>query len=187
MMGEGSYLSSGRDQEVGDTQTRVAERSRDQVGLRGTAAHGILTVAAGAVEGARRVTTGPWKIFGVEEEHEIAASGAQPLVERPPLAGRTRWQRPAGQPARALLLAYRGGAVGGLVVHDDDLGEVRIAGEHREASGEPPFFITGQSHRADRSLGIRPRRRERRARATSSPEPAQAGAKDHHAAFARGA
>jgi hypothetical protein len=31
--------------------------------------------------------------------------------------------------------------VGGLVVHDDDLGEVRIAGERREASGEAPFFI----------------------------------------------
>ena len=141
------------------------------------------------------MTTGPWKIFSVEEEHEIAASGAQPLVERPSFAGRTRRQRPAGQPGRAVLLAYRGGSVGGLVVHDDDLGEVRIADERREASGEPPFFITGQSARADRPLGIRPRRRERRARATSSPEPAHeperrgelAGAKDHHAASTRGA
>lgn len=67
-------------------------------------------MAAGAVDGARRVTTGPWKIFGVEEEHEIATSGAQPMVERPPLAGRTRRQRPAGQSGRAVLLAYGGGA-----------------------------------------------------------------------------
>lgn len=152
-------------------------------------------MGGGAVEGAGRVTTGRWKIIGVEEEHEIAASGAQPLVERPPLVGRTRRQRPAGQHSRAVLLAYRGGAVGGLVVHDDDLGEVRIAGERREASGEPPFFISGQSDRADRPLGIRARRRERRARAASSPEPAHesqrrgelAGAKDQHAASARGA
>lgn len=64
------------------------------------------------------MTTGRWKMIGVEEEHEIAASGAQPLVERPPLVGRTRRQRPAGQHGRALLLAYCGGAVGGLVVHE---------------------------------------------------------------------
>lgn len=137
----------------------------------------------------------PWKIVGVEVQHEITASGAQPLVERPPFDGRTRRQRPAGQHGRAVLLAYRGGAVGGLVVDDDDLGEVRIAGERREASGEPPFFISGRSERADRPLGYRARRGERRAPAASSPEPAHqsqrrgelAGAKDHHAASARGA
>lgn len=54
--------------------------------------------------------------MGVEEEHEIAASGAQPLVERPPL----------------------GGVAGRLVVHDDDLGEVRIAGERPVRAASPP-------------------------------------------------
>ena len=71
-----------------------------------------------AVDGAGRVSTGRWKMIGVEEEHEIAASGAQPLVDSPPLVGRTRRQRPAGQHGRAVLLAYPGGAVGGLVVHE---------------------------------------------------------------------
>jgi hypothetical protein len=31
----------------------------------------------------------------------------------------------------------------------NDLGEVRIAGERREASGEASFFISGRSERAD--------------------------------------
>jgi hypothetical protein len=93
------------------------------------------------------------------------------------------------------VLTGRGGAVGGLVVHDDDLGEVRIAGERREASGEAPFVISSRYDRADRALGIRARRRERGALTASSREPAHqherrgelAGAKDHHAASARGA
>jgi hypothetical protein len=105
---------------------------------------------------ARPRELGPWKSVGVEEEHEIAASGAQPLVERARLAGPTRRQR-------------RGSAVGGLSVHDDDLGEVR--------------------------LGIRARRRERGALPASSREPARqhdrrdepAGARHHDAALASGA
>jgi hypothetical protein len=146
------------------------------------------------LRGERPREPGAWKSVGVEEEHEIAASGAQPLVERPRLSGPTQGQRQAGQHGRAVLLADRGGAVGGLVVYDDDLGEVRLAGEPREASGEAPFFISSRYNRADRALGIRARRRERRAPAASSREPAHqherrgelAGAKDHHAAWARG-
>jgi hypothetical protein len=137
----------------------------------------------------------PWKIVGVEVQHDIAPSGAQPLVERPPFDGRTRRQRPAGRHGRAVLLPYRGGAVGGLVAEDDDLGEVRIAAERREASGEAPRFISDRSERADRPLGIWARRRERRVPAASSPGPTHqsqrrgelAGAKDHHAALASGA
>jgi hypothetical protein len=146
------------------------------------------------LSGERPRELGPWKSVGVEEEHEIAASGAEPLVERARLAGPTRRQRPAGQHGRAAL-AGCGGAVGGLVVHDDDLGGLRIAGERREASGEAPFFISSRYDRADRVLGIRARRRERGALPASSREPARqherrvelAGAKDHHAASARGA
>jgi hypothetical protein len=41
MMSKGSYLSSGIDQQFGDTRARVAERPRDQVRLGGTAAHGF--------------------------------------------------------------------------------------------------------------------------------------------------
>jgi hypothetical protein len=129
----------------------------------------------------------PWKSVGVEEEHEIAASGAQPVVERARLAGPTRRQRPAGRHGR-VALADCGGAL-------DDRGELRIAGERREASGEAPFFIWSGCDCADRVLGIRARRRGRGALPASSREPARqherrgepAGAKDHHAASARGA
>jgi hypothetical protein len=146
------------------------------------------------LSGERPREPGPWKSVGVEEEHEIAASGARPVVERARLAGPTRRQPRAGQHGRAAL-AGCGGAVGGLVVHDDDLGELRITGERRKAAGEAPFFISSVCDRADRVLGIRARRRERGALPASSREPARrherrgelAGAKGDHAASGRGA
>jgi hypothetical protein len=146
------------------------------------------------LSGERPLELGPWKSVGVEEEHEIAASGAQPLAARARLAGPTRRQRRAAQRGRAAL-AGCGGAVGGLVVHDDDLGKLRIASERREASGEAPFFISSWYDRAVRLLGIRARRRERGALSASSREPAcqherrreLARAKDHHPASSRGA
>jgi hypothetical protein len=132
------------------------------------------------LSGERPRELGPCKSVGVEEEHEIAASGPQPLAAPACLAGPIRRQR---------------GAVGGLVVHDDDLGELRIAGERREASGEAPFLISSRCDRADRVLGIRARRRARGALPAPWREPAhqherrgeRAGANDHNAASARGA
>jgi hypothetical protein len=132
------------------------------------------------LSGERPRELGPCKSVDVEEEHEIAASGAQPLAARARLAGPIRLQR---------------GAVGGLVVHDDDHGERRIAGERRGAFGEAPFSISSRCDRADRVLVIRAPRGERGALPASSRELARqherrgelAGANDHHAASARGA
>jgi hypothetical protein len=85
--------------------------------------------------GERPRELGPWKSVGVEEEHEIAASDAKPLVTRARLAGPTRWHRPAGQRGHAVLTG-RGGAVGGFVVHDDDERRDALAGatDHHSAS-----------------------------------------------------
>jgi hypothetical protein len=84
--------------------------------------------------GERPRELGPWKSVDVEEEHEIAASAAKPLVTRARLAGPTRWQRPAGQRGHAVLTG-RGDAVGGLVVHDDERRDA-LAGatDHHSAS-----------------------------------------------------
>ena len=136
------------------------------------------------LSGGRAREPGPWKSVGVEEEHEIVASAARTLVERASLAGPTPRPRRAGC----------GGAGGGLGVHDDHVGEVRIAGERREASGDAPLFISSRCNRADRLLRIGARRRERGALPASSYEPARAHerrgepvvAKDHLAASARG-
>jgi hypothetical protein len=86
------------------------------------------------LSGERPREPGPCKSVGVKGEHEIAASGAQPLVEREPLAGPTRRQRAAGRRGNAVLTG-RGGAVGGgVVVHDDDLGELAGANDRHAAS-----------------------------------------------------
>jgi hypothetical protein len=128
--------------------------------------------------GERPRELGPCKSVGVEEEPEIAASGPQALAARACLAGPIRRQR---------------GAVGGLVLPDGDLGDLRIAGERREASGEAPSLSSSRCDRADRALGIRARRGERGALPAPSREPAHqeerrgvlAGANDHHAGSVR--
>lgn len=64
---------------------------------------------------------------------------AVPALKRMSLPSSAASARASSRAARShdghAVPAGRGGAVGGLVVHDDDLGEVRIAGERRELAG----------------------------------------------------
>ena len=112
-----------------------------------------------------RVQLGTVPGVGVGEEEELAArrrgaGRARPLLAEPFVGERRRLEYAQPPVPRRGLARDVGGAVGGVVVHDDEL-EPRIARrEHRphEPPDVPPLVAAGDDHRQRRRV----RRRRRR-------------------------
>jgi hypothetical protein len=146
------------------------------------------------LSGERPRELGPWKSVGVEEEHEIAASGAHPVVERARLAGPTggsarpastaaaRWPaaaaRSEGSSSTTMISARSGSPVSGAR-HPPRRPSSSRAGT--TALIECSAFGLGDVSRGALPASTRERARQHECGGEL------AGATDHHAASARGA